>query len=721
MPVYEYKGKYYDLPDGLTKEQALNKIKTHLGEAAEDQSQAETNRLASKEKTQEPVSMVERMFGLGSPSARFLKGYVADPALGLYQTVVNAAAVPGPLGYLYQQATGKDIPIFGEAKRGVNQAVSSYSEATEEARKRVGSTGLDPFQITGAIFSPANKLLGGVEKAMSFIERVGRGAAAGAGFAAMAPTSGKEDSYVDEKLSQMGVGAIIGGSVPFTVDVAKQFVRIIKDLPISEAAKQRALQKYVVELAGDKPDIAAKALREAGELVPGSKPTAAQALADTPSAAKLVREQSRVSQEVPELFIERAKQQAAARQSELGRMFGTADDIAALQAERTAVTTPMREQALAWADVYGKTAPKLQASIDKATEEIQKFMPRAGDGQFYTGRQKAIHNYISKNREFKQAQLDSLRENGFFPLSIAPIAEKIEKSRGTIGERSNELLQDAQSRILDKLRRFSDENGIIPSKDLYNIRKEIGEDIQAFLMARGVNPSFSGQATSVEKALKAQLDDAIVQASGSNLWKDYLANFSKYSEKINQMQVGQELQKRLAGSYDKQAAGAFAEGIKSAPTLIKRATGQNRYQSLEEIFTKEQLASVNRVYADLLRKSKAEEVARAAKVTGRVPFEGEQQLPQVLYQPITIAKSVLNTLRMGSQEQLDKQLADLMLNPQKLASFLENIPKKDASNVAQALMAKASPETAQQFKIFMDQLLTQGQVTRGVTQGMLAE
>src|SRR3990167_7053295 len=30
MPVYEYEGKHFDLPDGLTNEQAISKIKGHL-------------------------------------------------------------------------------------------------------------------------------------------------------------------------------------------------------------------------------------------------------------------------------------------------------------------------------------------------------------------------------------------------------------------------------------------------------------------------------------------------------------------------------------------------------------------------------------------------------------------------------------------------------------------------------------------------------------------
>ena len=32
MPVYQFDDQHYDLPDGLTNEQAISKIKSHLGQ-----------------------------------------------------------------------------------------------------------------------------------------------------------------------------------------------------------------------------------------------------------------------------------------------------------------------------------------------------------------------------------------------------------------------------------------------------------------------------------------------------------------------------------------------------------------------------------------------------------------------------------------------------------------------------------------------------------------
>jgi len=67
MPVYQYEGKHYDLPEGLSNEQAIAKIQGYLGKTTTPEQTA-------------PVSNLELMFGAGSPIARTIKGAVVDPA-----------------------------------------------------------------------------------------------------------------------------------------------------------------------------------------------------------------------------------------------------------------------------------------------------------------------------------------------------------------------------------------------------------------------------------------------------------------------------------------------------------------------------------------------------------------------------------------------------------------------------------------------------------------
>ncbi len=58
-----------NVPEGTTQEEIL----------------ARYNASQQPAQQQQPVSMTERMFGAGSPTARFLKGAVVDPLLGVNQ------------------------------------------------------------------------------------------------------------------------------------------------------------------------------------------------------------------------------------------------------------------------------------------------------------------------------------------------------------------------------------------------------------------------------------------------------------------------------------------------------------------------------------------------------------------------------------------------------------------------------------------------------------
>jgi hypothetical protein len=71
MPVYQYEGQHYDLPDGLSNEQAIAKIQTHLG----------TTTTFEQPVAQQAPSTMELMFGAGSPIARTIKGAVVDLSL----------------------------------------------------------------------------------------------------------------------------------------------------------------------------------------------------------------------------------------------------------------------------------------------------------------------------------------------------------------------------------------------------------------------------------------------------------------------------------------------------------------------------------------------------------------------------------------------------------------------------------------------------------------
>ena len=107
-----------------------------------------------------PVTTTEQMVGLGSPIARYLKGAVANPLLAINQA---GGAVFGGAGQLLEQATGPNVVtgFLQDVGRGSSNVVKQYEQATQEARKRVGSEGVDLIELGGSITSPFNRILPG--------------------------------------------------------------------------------------------------------------------------------------------------------------------------------------------------------------------------------------------------------------------------------------------------------------------------------------------------------------------------------------------------------------------------------------------------------------------------------------------------------------------------------------------------------------------------------
>lgn len=688
--------------------------------------------------TEEP-SFLEKMIGFGSPTYSLVRGAVIQPALGVNELLAKTGLF------------GQDI------KQGASANVRQEQAAYEKGRAAVGREGIDVPEITGAIFSPVNKLV--PSSTGGLIER-GISAAGGGAIQGGLSPSGKEDgSYVSDKLFNMGLGAVIGGVIPPTVKALSYIKDQLINLPITAANKEAAARRYIESLVGDEKQQVIAALRNAGEIVSGSKPTTAEALASTPTAIGLVKEQQRLASQVrtqPQ-FTQRGQAQAAARKQELVGQFGTEADLAAARAARAAETTPLRETALEQANVYGQVVPKLEADIAErqaavvqnlqaqgrtATEKAQALV-RSNTGvqggqisqiagmpmkfpDRYTGNYNLAKSLSTAAQEFadplaqrkaelgfKQLQLKSVADEGFYPLTIQPIIGKIDDSLGRVGDRSNALLVNSLQGLRTKLANLADENGIINSVDLYNVRKEIGSDIKSFLTQR--NEPFGAQATNVETSIKKILDKSINDASGTQIWSDYLSKFADHSKKINQMKVGQTLIDKLSLNLtDVEKAGTFASAVDNSAALIKRTTGVQRYEKLSDFLTSDQIKSVESVRADLARSQKAIEMGKGVKALGEEAFAGGEKIPGMISRAITILKSVLDTLKTGSQKQLDSKMTELMLDPQKLADFLEVMPKKQSSLITSSLMAKMSPEMQQTFREFVSASTpTQTQLTRG--------
>ena len=699
MPVYQYEGKHYDLPDGLSNEQAIAKIEGYLGKTT-------TVKEAPK------VSNMELMFGAGSPIARTIKGAVVDPALAVNQLLASSGLF------------GSDI------KKGATQLVTDVEKATTEGRARVGSTGFDPYQLLGNVISPVNRLVGVTQAPLAgqgLVANIARSGSTGAALSALQPVNAPVEQFGEKKLEQMATGFVLGPVVEGGVNAIGGLLNTLKSL--TPSGRQEFMQKQLNELTGPDQTKVIEALRNAKEIVTGSRPTAAQAISDIPSAIELAAAQSKLSAKpkVAGAFQERLVEQQAARAREIQSIAGTEAQKAALIAKRADVTTPMREAALEQTNLAGPIFTKLEKEIsDKfnslaaaeqtsgmiglaATTQKQKSLAEMGrPGWLSTGdiaadaagRAKAYKELAGTLRgeaQLKQFQLKSLEQNGFYPLRASDLTEELDKAiRGTVSDQSKLVLQGIRDKVISK----ADENGLLNSRDVYeNIRKISNQDV-AKMLNLGEQYASGGIPQQAAKALGSakQFIDASLNKSSDGLWSKYLTSYADYSKKLNRMEVGDYLSKSLNTPLGKETAGEFATAVENAAGTIKKSTGIPRFEKLSDVLTPKEVSSVNNVLADLKRESKAKELAKKIEGLNIGGPEVLKETPQLLDRTYTAMKAAVEYLQKGNADAYNKQMAELMMNPGALAQFMTvGIPQSRTNEFVSSLMKLMDDPTRASF------------------------
>ena len=228
-----------------------------------------------------------------------------------------------------------DVPEAITQAVGGEEARRQVAERERAFQAARGDAGFDIARLAGSVASPANLAAGlGAARGAAALGAGGfsQAAAAGAVTSALQPTSSSSAdlaSFLADKGEQIGYGTIAGFLTQAGLSGAKKLGGIIKDVaaPITKSGKERILRERLDEFTGPDREKVLEALQNAVSLVPGSRPTTAEAVADIPSATGLAAFQQRLakSQEggVSALFSQREAQQQAARQSAIQRIAGT--------------------------------------------------------------------------------------------------------------------------------------------------------------------------------------------------------------------------------------------------------------------------------------------------------------------------------------------------------------------------------------------------------------
>jgi len=207
MPtIYEYKGVSYELPDGLTEDVALARIKSSL----------------QPQPAQQDVK---------APSSGFLMG-LKDPITGAAQLLPRALAGVTSLGGTTPNPVSE---FFSKEARRVDEMAKAEEQAYQAQRQAQGESGFDVSRLGGNILNPASLLpaarVAQLARARG-VSTVGQAAAGGAVGGAMQPAVG-EGTFGEQKTEQVALGAVTG---PIGEKVVAGAGRVLNPL-VSKAEK----------------------------------------------------------------------------------------------------------------------------------------------------------------------------------------------------------------------------------------------------------------------------------------------------------------------------------------------------------------------------------------------------------------------------------------------------------------------------------------------------
>lgn len=238
----------------------------------------------------------------------------------------------------------------------VTMGLEKYEQAKQRGMKAAKNEGFDWMGLAGQI-APSTAIAKGVTSALpvakGLLGRIGTGMAAGGAVGATTPVT-SPDNFAEQKALQTGIGAATGGAIPLgsaALSKGKEIVSPLLDL-FRKGGEKNILTKYQKDILGPNVEAVRERLQAAKQLVPGSRPTAAEAVAGLPEGSPILAHQQITSKTpggISAQFGERTIKQEGARK------------IAAKT--RDVLTAEARERALVAANQGGVKANEIIKDI----------------------------------------------------------------------------------------------------------------------------------------------------------------------------------------------------------------------------------------------------------------------------------------------------------------------------------------------------------------------
>lgn len=616
-------------------------------------------------------------------------------------------------------ALGAASPFLGAAQLlGTGPNLANLERTKREGMALAGDE-TDVAGFAGTVFSPAflaaAKTIPG---ATSYIGKILQGMGMGAGAGLTTPvTSG--DDFATQKAIQTGTGAVGGGAIAAVAPAVTKLGKIGYSALVEPWSNPAAIKgRAFLDAAGDKADEILSLLRRNKQIVPGSAPTAGEAAAPAGSAEFAALQKSATTVK-PSEYVARSDAQNAAR---LAAIKGVGQDEAALAAARTTRAENATE-------AYGairhlKVDPRSDVEIMRdaiMNKERGKGAALQQWGKFATGEAENLtrgenffpvqgmprvsaraSNFPERVAEHQQAAKDAIELAKTYHGEEKFLTKTLDLLKQTVGMEDKNLQfflnrPSIREAVKDATQSAQETGSYFPTRDgdkfsignLQRIKESLDAGIAAAKRATdaGRRPELSPQELGGTK-------NAFIKwlSAKSPAWKAARVQYQENSIPINQMEIGQYLEKKLVPALSdeaKQRAGTFATAVQDAAGTVKRATGSPRFEKLSEALNPEQLAVVKSVQEDLARGARFEELATKGSqaapnaivlASGSMETQAGGKIPNLLHRGAMIMNAIITRLEGKVNKKLAAEMAMEMLNPPKVAESLAQAQTREANN-----------------------------------------
>jgi len=622
-------------------------------------SQAEV--IAQAQKLYQPKASVEVTSPSGEPLNTEFGNTGGGAAVGRPQGInrTNVLEQPRPLESAMAGATKSIIDPF---VAGAQLATRGHL-GTSELAKRLGQEG-EVYSEENPVWYGAGRVAGAVAPATATAKAIGvipslaklspylQAAGVGAVQGALTPEeTGKKDlELLRSELGNTALGATIAAPTPLLGKIANTAYGAGKAAlePFNQSGRNLIIGRALRQFSGNDAEQAIQNLRNAKELVKGSKPTVAEA-AGIPSLAAAQRAALNSSTEATNALTNRQTAQNIAR----------IEAIENIKPPKEAIKE-LREKATE--DLYNRA--NTQKII--ATPEIKDLLARPS-------MEKAIARAKNLAKE-KGEDLEFIKE---LPAMASSILDAKGKPLGNIPAQEGSLLGKAAHYIkrgLDDLTNYPHEHGI------------------------------SGNELGAIKDTKKQFLNAIELQLPE--YKAARETYAELSKPISQADVIEEISK-TANFRGNLTPASLIRALKD--TTAQKATGQAN-ATLEKVLAPDQMAVLQNIKKDLLNSDFAQTSGRGvgSNTMQNLAYNNMMQevnLPNLLRRrgmaetAGNIAARVKDVAYGSMNKRLTSEMVDTLLDPRKAAALMKLAGK-------QPLEAKISPEQANLARL----LFTQGGV-----------